>query len=209
MSIEEIRVPDLGGSDEVEVIEINVKAGDEVAEEDPIITVESDKASVELPSPLAGRIQEVKVSEGDSLKEGDLVATIETESGSEDGDGSEDEDQEKDEDDEQVSAAADEEPADDEEEEESEAQSSGPAPRQDDDRQQEKKESAPERSSSASGKQGGGQEKTVTVPDIGDSDQAPVVEINVEEGDEIEKDDALVTLESDKAAFEVPSPYRR
>ena len=55
MSEQEIKVPDLGGADEVEVIEITVSAGDSVEAEDPILTVESDKASVELPSPGAGK----------------------------------------------------------------------------------------------------------------------------------------------------------
>ncbi|OZB03356.1 MAG: hypothetical protein B7X58_15670, partial [Marinobacter sp. 34-60-7] len=56
MSEQEIKVPDLGGADEVEIIEIIASAGDSVAEEDPILTVESDKASVELPAPMAGKI---------------------------------------------------------------------------------------------------------------------------------------------------------
>lgn len=56
MSEQEIKVPDLGGADEVEVIEVLVSKGDSVEEEDPILTVESDKASVELPSPGAGKL---------------------------------------------------------------------------------------------------------------------------------------------------------
>lgn len=56
MSEQEIKVPDLGGAEEVEVIEIIVSEGDSVAEEDPILAVESDKASVELPAPVAGKV---------------------------------------------------------------------------------------------------------------------------------------------------------
>src|SRR5680860_164292 len=76
MSEQEIRVPDLGGADEVEVIEILVSAGDSVAEEDPILTVETDKASVELPSPGAGKIVKITVKVGDKIKEGDVVGIL-------------------------------------------------------------------------------------------------------------------------------------
>ena len=78
MSIQEVRVPDLGGADEVEVIEISVSPGDSVEEEQSLIVVESDKATVELPSPAAGTIQEIKVSVGDKVTQGDLVALLET-----------------------------------------------------------------------------------------------------------------------------------
>lgn len=78
MSIQEVRVPDLGGADEVEVIEISVSPGDSVEQEQSLIVVESDKATVELPSPAAGTIQEIKVSVGDKVTQGDLVALLET-----------------------------------------------------------------------------------------------------------------------------------
>ena len=68
MSEQEIKVPDLGGADEVEIIEITVSEGDSVEEEDPILTVESDKASVELPSPGAGKITKITVKVGDEVK---------------------------------------------------------------------------------------------------------------------------------------------
>src|SRR5690554_51247 len=78
VSIQEVRVPDLGGADEVEVIEISVSPGDSVEQEQSLIVVESDKATVELPSPAAGTIQEIKVSVGDKVTQGDLVALLET-----------------------------------------------------------------------------------------------------------------------------------
>ena len=77
MSEQEIKVPDLGGADEVEVIEVLVSQGDSVEEEDPILTVESDKASVELPSPGAGKITKITVKVGDKVKEGDVVGMME------------------------------------------------------------------------------------------------------------------------------------
>lgn len=78
MRIEEIRVPDLGGADAVDVIELSVKVGDQVNAEDAIIVVESAKATVELPAPGQGIIRELKVAVGDQVKEGDLVALYET-----------------------------------------------------------------------------------------------------------------------------------
>src|SRR6056297_4202464 len=87
MSEQEIKVPDLGGADEVEVIEVLVSQGDSVEVEDPILTVESDKASVELPSPGAGKITKITVKVGDKVKEGDVVGMMEA---SADGGGSDD-----------------------------------------------------------------------------------------------------------------------
>ena len=76
MSEQEIKVPDLGGADDVEIIELLVSAGDSVEEEDPILTIETDKASVELPSPGAGKITKLTVNVGDKVKEGDVVGII-------------------------------------------------------------------------------------------------------------------------------------
>lgn len=77
MSIQEIFVPDLGGADQVDVIEINVKPGDVVEIDTGLITVESDKATMEIPSPFAGIIKEILVKVGDKLSEGKKVVTIE------------------------------------------------------------------------------------------------------------------------------------
>ncbi|MEM7080360.1 MAG: dihydrolipoyllysine-residue acetyltransferase [Pseudomonadota bacterium] len=73
----EITIPNLGDVDEVEVIEICVVVGDEVAEEDALLVIESDKASMEIPSPAAGTIAALHVSLGDQVGEGHLVATLE------------------------------------------------------------------------------------------------------------------------------------
>jgi len=75
--IKDILVPDIGDFDGVEVIEILVSAGDQLSIEDPIVSLESDKAAMEIPSPFAGTVKEVKVSIGDKVSEGSLLISIE------------------------------------------------------------------------------------------------------------------------------------
>ncbi len=73
----EVKVPDIGGFDSVEIIEILVNVGDEISAEDSLITVESDKASMEIPSDASGIVKELKVSMGDSIAEGSVILMIE------------------------------------------------------------------------------------------------------------------------------------
>jgi len=80
VSIAEIRVPDLGDFDEVDVIEVYVRVGDAVAAEDPLIGLETDKAAMDVPSPAAGRIESVLVGVGDKVAAGDPIATLRTSS---------------------------------------------------------------------------------------------------------------------------------
>ena len=180
MSEQEIKVPDLGGADEVEVIEVLVSQGDSVEEEDPILTVESDKASVELPSPGAGKITKITVKVGDKVKEGDVVGMMEAsgDAGESDADKGSDN---------QASG---------------EDASSGT-----DDKAEAKSEDKAEDKKPAPKKSGGSRKETVKVPALDGFDNVPVIEINVSEGDEVEADDPLVTVESDKATMEIPSPY--
>ena len=166
MSEQEIKVPDLGGADEVEVIEINVGNGDSVGEEDPILTVESDKATVELPSPAAGKITGISVKVGDKVREGDVIGTLD--------------------------AAGESAPETAEAEPEPQAAEPEPA----------KAEAKPAPKSG-----GGSRKETVKVPALDGFDNVPVIEINVSEGDTVEVDDPLVTVESDKATMEIPSPF--
>jgi pyruvate dehydrogenase E2 component (dihydrolipoamide acetyltransferase) len=75
--VQDVRVPDIGDFKDVEIIEVAVSPGDHVNEEDPLITLESDKASMEVPSPHAGTIVDVKVAVGDRVSEGSLIASME------------------------------------------------------------------------------------------------------------------------------------
>ncbi|MBL6977046.1 MAG: hypothetical protein ISR70_03180, partial [Candidatus Thioglobus sp.] len=77
-TIKNIELPDIGDFDEVEVIEILVSVGDTIAAEDSIITLESDKASMEIPTPSAGVVSSINVSIGDKIKQGDLVIALES-----------------------------------------------------------------------------------------------------------------------------------
>jgi dihydrolipoamide dehydrogenase len=81
MAATEIRVPDIGDFKDIEVIEVLVSAGDTVATEQSLITVESDKASMEIPSPVSGRIVEVRIAVGDKVSQGTVIATLEEATG--------------------------------------------------------------------------------------------------------------------------------
>ena len=77
MTLVEVKVPDIGDFDEVAVIELLVKVGDTVAAEQSLITVESDKASMEIPSSTAGLVKELRVAMGDKVKQGSVVLMLE------------------------------------------------------------------------------------------------------------------------------------
>ena len=81
MAVIELKVPDIGDFKDVEVIEILVKPGDTVAVDQSLITIESDKASMEIPSSSAGAIVELKVKVGDKLNQGSVIGTVEAEGG--------------------------------------------------------------------------------------------------------------------------------
>ncbi len=160
MAEELIKVPDIGGEG-AEVIEINVSAGDSVDTEDTVITLESDKATMEIPASAAGKVVGILVKVGDTLSEGDDMLKLET------------------------ASAAKEEPA--------APKAAAPAPVHD-------VVEAPVAATASVAA------INIPVPDIG-GDKAPVVEISVSVGDVVQIDDALVTLESDKATMEIPSTH--
>ena len=74
-----ISVPDIGDFKDVEVIEVLVKSGDKINKNDPVVTIESDKSTVEIPSPESGQIKDLKVKIGDKVSKGSVIATIENE----------------------------------------------------------------------------------------------------------------------------------
>ncbi len=170
---ETIRVPDIG-SGEGEVIELFVKVGDRIEADQSILTLESDKASMEIPAPKAGVVKSLKVKLGDRLKEGDELLELESEEGQ---DGA-------------APAQAAAEPAG--------AATGGPT--------DEAEAPTPPGDDDASASAGEGETQEIKVPDIGSSGKASVIEIAVKAGDTIAAEQALITLESDKASMEIPSP---
>ncbi|MES2499441.1 MAG: dihydrolipoyllysine-residue acetyltransferase [Pseudomonadota bacterium] len=80
MSLQDVLVPDIGNFDSVDVIEVLVKAGDTIAKDDSLVTVESDKASMDIPAPFAGVVKEVKLKVGDKIAQGHLILTLEADS---------------------------------------------------------------------------------------------------------------------------------
>ena len=73
---EKLLVPDIGDFENVEVIEVLVKEGQEIIKNDPVVTIESDKSSVEIPSIFSGKIESIKLKVGDKVSKGDLILNI-------------------------------------------------------------------------------------------------------------------------------------
>ena len=153
----EIRLPDLGDFQDVEIIEIHAAAGEHIEKEAALLTIESDKASMDVPSPESGTIASLKVAVGDRINQGDLLALLEDAP-------------------------------------ESEAQPTTTK--------------APAKSAAANKDKPAAQDEEVTVkvPDIGDFDQVEVIEVAASAGATVQLDETLITLESDKASMDVPSP---
>src|SRR2546423_7750843 len=87
MSTVEIKVPDIGDFKDVPIIEVFVKPGDAVKPEDPLIALESDKATMDVPSPAAGTVKDLKVKVGDRVSEGKVILVLDAASGSDGGNG--------------------------------------------------------------------------------------------------------------------------
>jgi pyruvate dehydrogenase E2 component (dihydrolipoamide acetyltransferase) len=158
----QVVVPDIGDFKEVEVIEILVKPGDAVSKEQSLITLESDKATMEIPSPDEGVVKELKVKVGDKISQGTLILVLDSA-----------------------------------------------------DKPQAEKKARPEEKPKVEEKarpvekerpQATTGSVTVPVPDIGDFKEVEVIEILVKPGDTVAKEQSLITLESDKATMEIPSP---
>jgi len=157
----DIVIPDLGDFDSVEVIELLVKAGDAVQREDGLITVETDKASMDIPAPENGVIESLDVAVGNTVSSGDVIGRLSMEVG-----------------DTVVIAPA---------------IASAPS-----EETLIAVAAAPE-SAKPAGKQ------TMVVPDLGDFEGVDVIEVHIAAGDTVAVDDSLVTVETDKAAMDVPA----
>ena len=184
MSIESITVPDLGDATEVEVIELLVSVGQNVEENDSLLVLESDKAAMEIPAPVAGTVKSIAVNLGDQVKTGSAMMTLEVAVGAE------------------ITEEVSEKEVDENTEISASSATSAQAQAEptNSDIQTSEAVLSPAESAEVS--------ITVSVPDLGTEDEVEVIELHVKQGDEIAVDESIVTLESDKAAMEVPSPNK-
>ncbi|MBT8101991.1 MAG: dihydrolipoyllysine-residue acetyltransferase [Gammaproteobacteria bacterium] len=157
----DIVVPDLGDFENVEIIEVLVAPGDRVAREDGLITLETDKASFDVPAPQSGVIESLTVGTGDTVSAGTVIGTLTAQVG----------------DTVLITPALSDSPA-------AEAATTATTP--------------------AKARKSGGKQ-TLVVPDLGDFEDVEVIEVHIAPGDSVAVDDPLVTLETDKAAMDVPA----
>ena len=177
-------VPDIGGAEGAEVVELLVAVGDVIELEQSLIVLESDKASMEIPASHAGVVVELKMAVGEQLSEGDAILVLDTSAA--DSDGAEASHQEASSTDRSiVSTDAD----------------LASAQRVDEVSEGVAASADPEASAGQAVS-----EQIVEVPDIGTDGDVEVVELCVSVGDTIDEGDSVVVLESDKASMEVPSP---
>ncbi len=189
----EIMIPDIGDDEEVEVVEVLVQAGDTIGVDDPLITLESDKATLDVPATVAGRISSIAVNTGDRVRQGTVIALLETapETLSE-----------------RVDTAAT-----------PDATVAAPATSPDDGRATQQAATKgmnfggvaepvtrQEPTPTAVAPTSGGTIE-IRIPDIGSDEAVEVIEILVGVGDTVDVDTPLVTLESDKASMDVPSTH--
>ena len=194
MAVQEIRVPDLEGAENLGVVEVYVAPGDAVEPESPLISLESDKAVLDVPSPLAGTISELKVSEGDTVNVGDLIALAESAGGM------------------IREAAADE--ADSPDAGGPAASAAGGGGGAGAAQAGTPGGGGPEDSGASPGGSGapapGGAPSAapveIPVPDLEGAADVAVVEVYVSEGEHVDVEAPLISLESDKAVMDVPSP---
>jgi len=177
MSTIDVRIPPLGDYKDVPVIEVLVKPGDAVRANDALVTLESDKATMDVPAPASGRVRELRLKVGDRVSEGALVAVLDEAAGT---------------------APAAQAPSLAPAPSPASATSPGPAA-------QPPAASAAERGVAQSATPAGGTVE-VRIPSLGDYGDVPVIEVLVKPGDAVRANDPLVTLESDKATMDVPAP---
>lgn len=182
MAEELIKVPDIGGAEGAEVVEVLVAVGDHIDLEQSLVVVESDKASMEIPASSAGTVTELRVAVGDAVSEGDVILVLKTEGATSAPPQM------------PTEAAAERSEADTPSPDVAETQA---PPVVDDDVHGDAPADSEEVTS-----------VTVYIPDLGSDQGAELIEILVPAGTLVEEGDSLVLLESDKASMEVPAPAR-
>jgi len=167
----EILIPDIGDFTDVEVIEVLVSPGDQVHKEQGLLTVETDKATMDIPAPISGKVLEMCVSTGDKVSMGDLAVIME------------------------IGADVPEMAVP-----HAKAPAVAAAPAQAVAAASQPEKAAAKTASTPSSMQ-------VSVPDIGDFDGVEIIDVLVKVGDAVESEQSLVSLETDKATMDIPSPH--
>ncbi|MBV1907821.1 MAG: dihydrolipoyllysine-residue acetyltransferase [Kangiellaceae bacterium] len=175
-NIIEVKVPDIGDAEGADIIEILVAVGDNIEQETPLIVLETDKATMEVPSSQAGVVTDIAVTVGNQVSNGDLILTIEAGESESDSDAS------------VVSSDV-----------------SKQAVEKPDIQTSLKVDTAEIETNSSSGKDTSNDVIDITVPDIGDAADVDVIEVLIIANDSVEKEQSLIVLETDKATMEVPS----
>jgi pyruvate dehydrogenase E2 component (dihydrolipoamide acetyltransferase) len=181
----EVKVPSIGDYKDVPVIEVLVKPGDEVGADDGLVTLESDKATMDVPAPAAGKVRDVRVKVGDRVSEGSVVVTLEAKSAK--------------------AGKVEEKKGNGEAGAAKAAPAARAADRPEPVDSGRGAASAPDEAQASRSRRAGGLLE-VKVPSLGDFKDVPVIEVLVKAGDTVAADQGLVTLESEKATMDVPSP---
>ena len=205
----QVTVPDVGEAGEVEVIEVLVAVGDIVRKDDSLVVLESDKASMEIPSPYAGKVVTIAVKEGDSVEEGSLIVELDVETAT-DVDASAATSAAT-----NVKAAAEtpskslsvEPPVPETSPAAAKAKSAETTADIAADIPAEVPSEVPTKVPATTPDSGESLEQLVVVPDVGDAGEVTVTELLVKLGDVVAADDSILVLESDKASMEIPSPF--
>ncbi|KGP64375.1 dihydrolipoamide acetyltransferase [Legionella norrlandica] len=166
----EIKIPDIGGATQVDVIEVLVKEGDSIEVDTPLVTLESEKASMDIPSPIAGTVEQILVKVGDKVSEGDLIIKAKSDN------------------DENTKESVEHKPVSEKK----------PLLKSQEEQPGESKKATSTNET---------KDIEVSIPDIGGATNVDVIDILVKPGMEIGKDQALITLEGDKATMDIPAPY--
>ena len=201
----QVTVPDVGEASEVEVIEVLVTVGDIVRKDDSLVVLESDKASMEIPSPHAGKVVSIAVKEGDTVEEGSLIVELDVETGTAVDASAKN-----------VKAAAETpskspsvEPPVPVTSSATTAKAKGPETSADISTEvpAEVPTTVPTEVPATTPDSSQSREQLVVVPDVGDAGEVTVTELLVKLGDVVAADDSILVLESDKASMEIPSPF--
>ena len=182
--IKQVQVPDMGDFQDVEIIEVHIQAGDRIESENPLITLESDKATMDVPAPFSGKVENVLIKVGDKVSEGTPIVDLQT---SDDANAEEISNTDEKRDSQNLEIQQD-----------SGNLSSSP----------ESPENQTDSGESSKANSYSSEPELMLMPDMGDFTEVDIIEVLVKTGDQVKPEDSVITLESDKATMDVPAPLK-